>query len=58
MIYAEMIGLNISIVTRGGAAKGAYHNTQHGQRQMHLAEQKKSPIDIQKPKEIFLDVRL
>ena len=47
----------INIITRGGVATGAYQNTQPGQMQVRPAAQNKSPLDVQKEKEVFLDAR-
>ena len=57
MIYVKLREPHIVVVTRGGAATGADHNTQQGQPQVRPTTQKKAPLYVQKEKEVFLDVR-
>ena len=57
MISAESREPNIGFFTRGGVAMGANKNTQQGQPQVQPTAKKKSPLDVQKEKEFFLDVQ-
>ena len=56
MISIEPREQNIVAITRGGAAKVAEQNTQHGQPQVFLEAQKKVSLNFHMEKEVFLDV--
>ena len=63
MIVTKPLEPNVAVVTRGGAAMGADQATQtepviQAQPQVRLAAQKKAPLDVQKKKNIFMDVRI
>ena len=47
----------IDFITRGGVATREDQNTHHGQLHVQPAAQKKAPLDVQKEKEVFLDVQ-
>ena len=57
MIYAEQREPHIIVVMRGGVATPANHNTRQGQPRVRPTTQNKAPLDFQKEKEVFLEVR-
>ena len=60
MIVVEPWDLNVPIVTQGGVATGAYQDKSQEQLQLQVrpATQKNVSFEVQKQKEVFLEVRL
>ena len=56
MISSEPREAHIVVVIRGGIVIGADQNTQQGQPQVRPVAQKKALLDVQKEKEVFLEV--